>query len=112
MTTLKAAGAEPSIIYFACPDCKAQCRFSEKQKAVQHANPTCSTWRAHIPANMHEFLRLALMAAKGNLILGTAGASNVKAPEGEELPSAEQAAANDKAKNEILEQLYEGLKKL
>lgn len=108
MTTL--AGSQ--VIFFACPECRRQCRFSEKQRAVQHSEPTCKTWRAHT-SNMQEFLRLALMAARGNMILGTAGSGEVKQPEPGELEaSPEQAAANEKAKAEILEQLHEGLKKL
>lgn len=97
---MTAASKPASVIFFACPECKLQCRFSELQRAVQHAQPTCQTWRAHT-ANMQEFLRLALMAAKGNLILGTAGAAEVK-----------EQPTDEKAKSEILEQLYEGLKKL
>lgn len=89
-----------NVIHFACPECKRPCRMSEKQRAVQHSEPTCKTWRAHA-GKMQEFLRLAMMAAKGNLILGTAGAAEVK-----------DQPTDEKAKNEILEQLYEGLKKL
>ncbi len=107
-TTLKSVDA-PGVIYFACPECRQQCRFSERQRAVQHAEPTCQTWRAH-RANMQEFLRLALMAAKGNLILGTVAGAAPPSPES--TPSPEQAEANEKAKAEILEQLHEGLKKL
>lgn len=107
MTTLKSVG-EPSVITFACPECRRSCIFSEKQRAVKHAEPTCKTWRAH-QANMQEFLRLALMAAKGNMILGMAGE---RKQEEEIAPAPEQAAANEKAKAEILEQLHEGLKKL
>jgi hypothetical protein len=99
MTVLKSVDS-PSVIHFACPECKQQCRLSERQRAVQHAEPTCNTWRAH-RTNMQEFLRLALMAARGNLILGTVGAAEVAAQ-----------PVDEKAKQEILEQLYEGLKKL
>jgi hypothetical protein len=106
MTTMKAV-SQPSVIFFACPECKRQCRLSERQKAVQHAEPTCQTWRAH-KTNMQEFLRLALMAAKGNMILGTVGGAAPPAIE----PSPEQHAANEKAKAEIIDQLHEGLKKL
>lgn len=88
------------MIHFACPECKRQCRFSEKQRAVQHSEPTCKTWHAH-KGNAQEFLRLALMAAKGNLILGSVGKAETTRPEDDE-----------KTKAEILEQLYEGMKKL
>ncbi len=92
-----AYGAE---IVFSCPECKRSCRFSEKQRALQHEVPVCNTWRAH-KGNMQEFLRLALMQAKGNQILGEVGASEV-----------ERAPSDEKEKAKILEQLYEGLKKL
>ncbi len=88
------------VHHFKCPECSLTCRYSEKQRAVQHEEPTCKTWRAH-QKDMAEFLRLALMAARGNLILGTAGAADVVSQ-----------PTDEKAKNEILEQLYEGLKKL
>lgn len=88
-------------IEFLCPECQRPCRFSEKQRAVQHSDPTCKTWRAHKGGNMQEFLRLALMAAKGNMILGTAGASEV-----------ERAPNDPKATADLLEQIYEGMKKL
>ncbi len=91
--------SEPII--FACPECQRPCRFSEKQRAVQHSEPTCKTWHAH-KGNAEEFLRLALMAAKGNLILGSAGAAARKDP----------APDDEKTKAAILEQLYEGMKKL
>lgn len=54
-------------IEFACPDCKRPCRLSEKQRAVQHSDPVCRTWRDHkTKGHMQEFLRLALVAAGGS----------------------------------------------
>lgn len=91
-----------TVIEFSCPECKRPCRMSEKQRAVQHSDPLCKTWVAHRSAPQ-EFLRLALMAAKGNLVLGQTGAA-----ERQEQPSDH----DEKVRNEVLEQIYEGMKKL
>lgn len=86
-------------IHFICPDCKLSCRLSAKQRAVQHALPHCRTWVAH-KGNMQEFLRLALMAAKGNMIVGNA---QMERTDPKEL---------ERAKEDIIEQVHEGLKRL
>ena len=91
---------------FLCPECKRPCRFSEKQRALQHSDPTCKTWRAH-KGNAQEFLRLALMAAKGNLVLGAVGAAERTVDEGKP-----DTPEQKKERERVLEQLYEGLKKL
>lgn len=90
------------IIEFECPACERPCRMSEEQRAVQHSDPVCKLWLEH-RAKPQEFLRLALMAAKGNLVLGQAGAS-----ERQEQPSDNDA----KVRSEVLDQIYEAMKKL
>ncbi len=89
-------------IEFSCPDCKRPCRFSEVQRAVQHSDPLCKTWNAH-RTQPQEFLRLALMGAKGNLVLGASGST-------ERAPVASDT--DEKLRNTVLEQIYEGIKKL
>ena len=89
-----------AVIDFACPECKRPCRVSDIQRAVQHSDPVCGTWRAH-RGNMQEFLRLALMGAKGNLVLGELGKAEVQAQ-----------PTDENTKNRLLDELYEGMKKL
>ncbi len=96
------------VFEFECPECKRPCRFSEKQKALQHSDPTCKTWRS-LKGNGQEFLRLALMAAKGNLVLGAIGESERTV---EETKPGEDNDAARRARNDVLEQIYEGMKKL
>jgi hypothetical protein len=93
---------ENRVIEFSCPECKQPCRMSEVQRAVQHSDPVCNTWRAH-RQTPQEFLRLAMMAAKGNLVLGQAGAA-----ERQSQPSDQ----DEKLRDQVLEQIYEGIKKL
>ncbi|HEY2406350.1 MAG TPA: hypothetical protein VGI10_10115 [Polyangiaceae bacterium] len=92
-------------IEFQCPGCARPCRVSIAQKAVQHSDPICAVWVAHKGdregKKMQDFLGLALMQAKGNMILGEAGATET-----------ERAPSDEKAKADILEQLYEGMKRL
>lgn len=87
---------------FDCPECKRPCRMSEEQRAVQHSDPVCNTWRVN-RGKPEEFLRLALMAAKGNLVLGAVGASE---------RNAQPTDTDEKLRNDVLEQIYEGMKKL
>jgi len=90
------------VLFFTCPDCSLKCRWSEKQRALQHQEPTCKTWAAH-KGKGHEFMRLALIAARpssrGGMALGAAGVQ-------------ERPEAAERAQKELLEQIYEGLKKL
>lgn len=89
------------VTEFSCPECGRSCQFSEVQHAVRHATPVCKTWVAHT-GKRQEFLRLALMSARGgNWVLGDAGH--------QEKPTTE---ADQKLKAELVEQLREGLKKL
>lgn len=96
------------VIDFACPDCKRPCLLTQrappKQHELQHSNPVCKTWVAH-KGKPQDFLGLALMAAKttaaGNLILSDAGK--------QETPD---SAETVKQRQQILEQLYEGMKKI
>ncbi len=82
---------------FDCPDCKRQCRVSEEQRAVQHSDPVCKTWTAH-KGKVHDFLTLALMA-KGVAVLDV-GKAQI------------DAEPDKKARDEVIEQLHEGLKDL
>lgn len=84
---------------FNCPDCGRHCRVSTVQRAVQHEIPNCKTFHAH-RGNMQEFLRLALMAKGG----GAVELGNVKL----------DAEPDNRArmKQDAIEELHEGLKKL
>ncbi len=104
-------------ITFECPGCKAPCRVSGTQCAVQHSDPVCKVWVAHkgdrTGKKMQDFLGLALMAK---------GAAAVDLAELGKQPSdkspAELAALErvrlftPREKNDAIEQLHEGLKKL
>lgn len=83
-------------IVFECPDCKRPCRLSEKQRALQHSDPTCKTWRAH-KGKGQEFLRLAFMARGGAAL---------------HLGNAQIPVFDERQKNDAIEELHEGLKKL
>lgn len=88
---------EQPVIEFECPDCKRPCRFSSKQRALQHSDPTCKTWRAH-KGKGQEFMKLAFMARGGNALdLSNAFITPTEAA---------------KQKADLVEQLHEGLKKL
>lgn len=97
------------VTLFKCPDCGLQCRLSTKQRAVQHQVPDCKTWTKHKAGNAQEFLRLALMAAGG-------AAFNLGSTVVDIEHTAEEKAATariaERAKRDLTEELYEGLKKL
>lgn len=114
-------------ITFECPGCKAPCRVSVTQHAVQHSDPVCKTWVAHkgdrTGKKMQDFLGLALMA-KGAAAaeLAELGKQPNDKPTPDELAALariyreQQAAAvrtfTPREKNDAIEQLHEGLKKL
>ncbi|HXJ69892.1 MAG TPA: hypothetical protein VNM39_13360 [Verrucomicrobiae bacterium] len=92
-------------ITFECPGCKRPCRVSGAQRAVQHSDPVCKLWVAHkgdrTGQKMQDFLGLALMA-KGAAALDLSGL---------QVPDAERPFTEHE-KNDAIEELHEGLKKL
>jgi hypothetical protein len=93
---------QDKVVDFTCPECDRPCRFSEKQRALQHSNPVCKTWVAH-KGRPQDFMGLALAAVRsisnGNLLLSDAGKQ-------------ERSAGEERLRNDLIEQLHEGLKKL
>ena len=117
-------------ISFECPGCKRPCRVSGTQKAVQHSDPVCKLWIEHrgdrTGKRMQDFLGLALMA-KGSATgeLARLGKQPNDTPTPTERAAferlyaeqqAEQASAarvfSKREKDDAIEQLNEGLKKL
>ncbi len=114
-------------INFECPGCGRPCRVSGVQRAVQHSDPVCKVWVAHkgdrTGNKMQDFLGLALMAKGAAAVeLAELGKQPSDKPTPDELAALEriykeqQAAAvrtfTPREKNDAIEQLHEGLKKL
>lgn len=107
---------------FTCPGCKRACRVSQKQRAVQHQVPDCKLFTDHKRAGtMQEFLRLALMATGGaafnlgNVTLDVAPSERRPhwVPDEVHVVSRpEQPQFTDRQRNDVIEELSEGLKKL
>ena len=117
-------------ITFECPGCNRPCRVSGVQRAVQHSDPVCKVWVAHkgdrTGKKMQDFLGLALMAKGAAAVeLAELGKQPNDKPTPAELAALERIYREQQAekahaartfsareKNDAIEQLHEGLKKL
>lgn len=99
------------VVTFECPVCKLSCRLSQRQRALQHQVPECVTFRKHkSDKTLQEFLMLAFKAAAlpelSNAVI------DVEWTPEEHAAERRLQRITDKEREDLIEQIAEGVKKL